>query len=1384
MKYHRAGILFLSLILGLVWFEFASGQMPMETASPSLGAADETMSAPEGLSKWSDWVLHGFEDQLCPSLYNDPSKTICAWPTRLALNLSPTGGRFRQEWLAETDSWAELPGGDRAWPGSVTVDGVQAPVLRLNGKPRVRILAGSRVIEGHFTWLGSPPETIHIPKAGGLIELTIDDRSIPYPLIDSSGRLWLQKRAKDEGEEERINVRVFRKIVDGIPMTVENLYRLDVSGRAREIKLDGVLLAGAVPMSVSGALPARLTPDGALSLQVRPGRWEVTIRSRLTGPVESIGPIQGFFGQEIWAFTPQNHLRMVKLEGAVSVDPGQTEVPSSWKNQSVYLIDPETVLTFKTLKRGDPNPAPDRLKIHRTWWLDFSGNGFTVNDRITGAVSSGWRLEMNPPGELGRVAIRGADRLITLSGPKDKPGVELRRGKLDMIADSRLLQVKGDLPAVGWDHDFEKASATLNLPPGWRLLTAAGVDEMPGTWFKQWTLLDFFLVLIISIVVFRLIGPGWGVLALATLTLTYHEPGAPKLVWLNLLAAGALIRVLPEGWAMKLAKLWRFGSAVTLIAMAVPFMVGQVRVGLYPQLDSSVLYSQDWRYDNEPGGYANMADQIQAPMEEKAISSLEIRDKPTAQANAPKVQRKLSKKDGSTYYLKRKKAKITQDPNARIQTGPGLPDWKWRSIRMTWNGPVERGQTIKLRFLSPSVNLALSFIRVILLAILIVGLLDLGELRRRFGGRKVAAAAGLAAVLLLSAPSAGIAQDSTGNGWPPKRLLDELQNRLLEKPDCYPACAHYSKMNLTAGPDNIQILLELHAAVKTAVPLPGGVKSWLPAQALINGKPAEGIIRDSEGRLWLLVEKGVHRVFLSGPPQGSTFQIPLPLKPSKVTVQSGIWEVTGLGPGGRVEAGLKLTRKTEAGQSTVKDNIGSGYLPPFFHVKRTLYLGLTWEVETIVQRVTPLGAPLVISVPLLSGESVISGALVENGLVQVNMSAQTGAFGWRSSLNETSLVELIAPKNSPWTETWILDAGPFWHVSLGTEIPVVHHQDAEGRWRPEWRPWPGEKVSFEVTRPEAALGKTLTIDSAALDFTPGERFDKAHLSLNIRASIGGRNIIELPPGAKLQLVKIKGKSQPIGMKDGRVVVPITPGAQQIALEWNQPASKSVFLKGPKVKIGHAAVNARVTFLMPRNRWVIWTGGPRLGPAVLFWTYLVVVVLVALMLGRLGRTPLKTRHWLLLSLGLTQVHPLAAMVIVGWLLVLDRREKMTPPDGWLKFDAMQIGLLAWTATALIVLYTAVEKGLLGIPLMQIKGAGSSDFVLRWTMDRVVDFMPQPWVISLPRLTYHLLMLFWALWLAFSLVGWLRWGWRAFNAGKLWQKPVFKKKTKPAQNFIIE
>src|SRR5207248_7748081 len=65
------------------------------------------------------------------------------------------------------------------------------------------------------------------------------------------------------------------------------------------------------------------------------------------------------------------------------------------------------------------------------------------------------------------------------------------------------------------------------------------------------------------------------------------------------------------------------------------------------------------------------------------------------------------------------------DKNAMVQTGPGLPRWEWRALAISYSGPVDRTQQLRLWLVGPAANLVLALVRVLLLALLVLVLLGL-----------------------------------------------------------------------------------------------------------------------------------------------------------------------------------------------------------------------------------------------------------------------------------------------------------------------------------------------------------------------------------------------------------------------------------------------------------------------------------------------------------------------------------------------------------------------------------------------------------------------------------------------------------------------------------
>ena len=1363
-------------------------------ASVSIGRPLTRESTPDPLRPWIDWTLYGHEKERCPFFQGELQdeekvRRECAWPSRLSLDLDDRSGRFSQEWLAYAEVWVGLPGDAATWPLDVRLDGQPAVVIDRGGFPVVWLSKGRHTVSGGFAW-DAPPPLMPVPVGTGLLRLTLRGRPVPFPARDEQGRVWLENKAGGVREESRLEITVLRHLLDEVPLILTTRIDLAIAGESREELLGRVLPDGFVPLLMSGPLPARLEPDGRLRLQVRPGRFTVEIVARHEGPTAAMAiarpdPGGPWDDQEVWVFEARPDIRLASVEGVPGIDPQQTTLPDEWKRLPAYLVKAGEKLTLVEKRRGDSDPSPDQLTLQRSWWLDFDGRGGTVHDTMGGSLSRGWRLEMQPPAVLGRVTIDGQDQFITrLDGTTDA-GVEVRQGKLLLEADSRYVGRMSDLPAVGWDEDFREVSGTLHLGPGWRLLHASGVDDVFPTWISSWTLLDIFLVLILVLSVAQLRGIRAGVLALAALGLTWIEPGSPRWTWAAVMACVALVRVFPEGKFRKALRVLQAIAILGLIVVAIPFMVLQARAAIYPALEEPFA----WSALSGSGGLAA----IQPPPQYETAAGSEEQDKVlrsqgyvaggaergaaggvageaisrtgTAVVPAPPPPPPPAKSDYSKLFY--------QDPRTVVQTGPGLPSWTWREVTLRWRGPVERTQRLRLFLVPPVVNSILAFLRVGL--ILVLGLLILlrrGEGWPSFPGTWAVRAAAAFIVLALASGTAGAAE------FPPNDLLESLGARLLEKPECQPECASSPRLFLEADGSGLRLRIEILAAAETAVPLPGGGEEW-PERVFLDGAPAGGLLRDPGEHLWISVGRGSHQVVMEGRlPDRDTFEIPLPLRPHQVTARAQGWRLLGVQAGGRPEETLQLVR--EKGHEGAGRSLEPGSLPPFVRVERDLTLGLRWEAQTRVARVSPLGSAIVLEVPLLPGESVTTAELrVKGGTAFVSLGPNVSELSWESSLAEAPTIALLAPEKVSWTEVWRVAVGATLHAEV-EGIPVVHRPEEGPAKLREWHPWPGEKVTVRVSRPSGVSGRTLTIDRSALSVSPGLRATDATLQISLRSSRGGQHAITLPAGSVLQSVTINDVVQPIRLEGRRLTLPVSPGAQRATVVWREPGGIGGFFRAPGVDLGAESVNSETSIGMPVDRWTLLVRGPRLGPAVIFWSFLVISLMVSFVLGRSRLTPLRWQHWFLLSLGMTQAPLPVALIVAAWLFALGARKARGGAAGAGWFDLTQVVLAGLTLAAIAGLFWSIQRGLLGLPEMQITGNGSSATMLRWYQDRSAGILPRPWVLSVPLLFYRLTMLLWSLWLSVAMLAWLRWGWSCFGEGGLWRK---LRKVKPASPPIV-
>ncbi|MBO1520306.1 hypothetical protein [Oceanisphaera pacifica] len=1314
---------------------------------------------PEPLQPWINWVLEGEEHRQCPFIYNQAEGYQCAWPTQLALDLTDNSGQFRQQWQLYNDSWVALPGNREHWPQQITVNGQPKAVSIKKGRPRIKLPKGQHLVTGQWQW-PTLPKNLMLNPATGLLALTINNQPIKKVELDKNGRLWLGENNSNNTtsapQGDALSLQVFRKISDSIPLQVTTLINLEVAGEQRELLLGPLLLDQQIPLQLDSPLPARLEANGQLRVQVRPGRWSINLVSRHPTNINQLRVPNAnapWPEQEVWVFDAKPQLRLVEVENVTAIDPKQTNLPQAWQQLPAYQIRQGESMGLREIRRGHQNAQPDKLNLRRQLWLDFDGRGYSIQDSITGRMNQGWRLATHPQLILGRVAMDGQDQFITQLEGTNQRGVEVRRGQLNVSADSRYQDEISSLPAVGWNIDLQSLHTQLHLPPGWSLLSASGMDSA-NTWLQSWTLLDLFLVLIAAVAAFRLWGWQWGLITLVTLSLIWHQAagfGPPRWIWLHLLAAAALLKVLPAGRFKKVVIGYRNASLLVLLLIAIPFMVDQIRTAMYPQLAHTTPY----RHAPEINEAA--MDSISSNQVQQAAAELTQQVRTSQRLPSPKASSQP--------------APLTQiDPNTKVQTGPGMPKWQWNSINLTWNGPVQQDQQIKLVLLSPTVNMILNVLRVLLISLLVLRMTGI-----RLSRAKAALPKGSVGALILPAtlllPLLLASPTPAQAAIPNEQLLTELKTKLLAPPECLPQCAQIATLDITLDKQQLSAELEIHTQQAVAVPLPVNAQHWLPNKVFVNDNASSALLRQPNGALYVPLPAGIHTVRLTGSLNEQTsIRLPLLLRPHRVTLHAAQahWTWQGVNDNGVPSAQLTLNKVPAVSSTPTPRKLEPGAPPKFASVERTLRLDLNWNVSTQVRRQSPLGQPMSLAIPLLANESVLTeGVNVKAGKAIIHFSANQQTASWQSRLEKSETLTLKAANTEHWNERWQLDASAIWHITT-SELPVIYQQNASGYRLPEWRPWPGETVTLNISRPAGVAGQTLTIDSTKLSLTPGHRAMDANLALQIRSSQGGQHRLQLPNNIKLQSVVINHKNQPLRLQeDNSLIIPLTPGAQDIQISWRHNSGVEPLLTTPVINLNSPSVNNDIDLNLGEDRWVLFTAGPNMGPAVLFWSLLAIIVLLAVGLSRIRFTPLRFHHWLLLGIGLTQIPLWMAFIVVGWLLALGLRQGWQHQSAGKVFNLVQVGLVLLTLLALSVLFFAIQQGLLGLPNMQVSGNRSYGTVLRWYQDRSANSLPQAWVVSVPLLVYRLLMLSWALWLAFALLHWLRWGWECFSQQGLWR-----------------
>jgi hypothetical protein len=1324
----------------------------------SSSLADETI--PEPLKSWIPWVLKDSEKLSCPFInqtnYGDQDNHLCAWSGVLELKAEDDGASFTQSWQVLLNSVIPLPGDSNSWPSNITVNGTPMPILNNKGQPNIELDKGDYVLKGMFKWQ-KIPASLSIPKQYALVNMSINGKAIAFPKIENN-ELWFQESTQNQAQQDSIDVRVVRKVSDGPYVKLQSIITVNVSGKMREVILGEALPKGFKLTGIEGETSAFLDAQGLLHSKLKPGSWQIIVNAYADPQLLNWQrPEQSHHwpGEEIWVFAGNEKLRIGKLSGASVIDSGQADMPKPWYNLPAYMLASGDALSYDIQHRGKPLHLENQLSLERSLWVSFDNTVYSFKDRLTGSMIEDWRLSMPAPFMLESAEDQDGSVLITTL-KADERGVENRYPQVNITARG-IIQATKALPVSGWMSDFERVSITLNLPPGNKLFSVFGADSVSDSWWSRWSIWASFIVLLASLAAFRLTSVSAGIITGLMLVVIYQEASAPVMAILNLLVAIALKKHLPFERIKSLIKVYWGASIAFAVGAILLFSATQIRTMIHPQLETanSNTYAQSF------GSMERVQSRVlNAPL--SAQPEGKMRFEADAALETPTVSASRSKKADSF--------KDRYQSDALIQAGSGVPDWNWNRYQIVWSSPVAQGQTFDLIILSKTTYGLVKLVSIVLMLLWLYFLLkdSLSIAVAKFKQKSLVAV--FAAFLLSPVYTPNVEASDLPN----QALLDDLKARLIEAPQCAPACASINTMQvLPEGTKKLSLSMLVHANSETAIALPRS-EFWQAQTLSINKKPLLGLIRQN-GWVYVPVPKGISTLNISGQlAPVDNFQLQFKSKPQHIEIlPTDSWEIVG-------KQGNTLSGNTLEFLATVSSEVSTQQTSSRYSsqalvkVTRMLSIDQLWTVETKVERIAPAVGSINVSVPLLPGEQVLTdGIVLENSQVAVTISAGAKAFRWSSTLAPSDNMTLKASPSPHIIEQWQVVVSPTWHTELIGLPMIIEPQNRLDYFTYSFYPYASEALNIVNSRPVAVKGDVLAIDGVDLNIEQGTRTSTLILKFNYRSTRGGEHVITLPTNYQLKEVKTDGRLINLQPKSGQLALPISPGTHNVQITMRGNVSEHLLFLTPEINLHAPSSNITTKINVSTQRWILWTKGPVLGPAILYWGELLAFILIALLVSRVKFSPLSTVNWLVLGFGLSLNNWGILVLIALWFSAVTASQHRPQNMPRVSFNASQALLYILSGLAIISLISVVPISLLSAPSMGIEGYQSYGNNLTWFADKADGILPTVSVLSISIWFYKAIMLMWVIWLSTSLLAWIKWAWKTMGTNGYWKSQLSEK-----------
>ncbi len=1326
---------------------------------------------PPSLADWAQWIRSRNSSWECAAGKDD--KRNCEFPSELAYTVTTKGASFilTGELLAPGE--VPIPGSSQAVPINIILE-PDGYLHEQDGNLFVKLPAGPFTIKGEFPHLGNA-SVLPVPETVGLVSMEPVAEETTVSRRD--GTIRLDERSTAHNLDSLV-LSVSRRLTDGSPMQLETLIHLSVSGRSRMVTLGSVLPRDALPVELNSPLPAQVTSEGVLSLQARQGQHTIAVTSVLPATTASLS-FQGAHNgawptTETFAFSARPVFRSLHLTGGESLHAEAATIPSEWRQDAVFTIKSDATINLEEVSRGEQNSPLPQLNLQRELWLSFDGTTMSQQDQLMGTVGRANRLNVLPGNEIGRVVSNGSPVLITKAPGSDLRGVEVREQQVYLTAIGTQSFDK-PLLAHGWDATMASVQGVLNLPPAWQLIAIGGASAVSGAWIDSWSLLDLFICILIIVASRTIVSTKAAVILAFMLVLTHGEFLAPKMLIVHLLILLAwryTISVKESIWD-RLNKALLVATCAAWVLQALTFGKLQLTQMLFPQLQAGTRYrtiiqqlalSVDTSITVWPLMLVALGAVVVAlyyisrgtstrsyvlrtigmlfllsctiPLVLGLVVFSTVAEYPQSApapgARAIEEARSYNSLSSADSLQKGDENITTQNhtffENKNLAAGPAIPTWRWKQYRFWVPGPVSPSSTLQIVALSPLWTRVLSALRIVIITLLALILL-----------RRVRMA--LSVVLLVVMLSYG---EPARAEFPPHDMLQELETQLRGEICSGAECSTAESLLLSMEDGILSFSMDVSSQGRTARLLPGPISTFLPISVTVDDQPA-GLRRDETDHLMVLVPNGRHqiKVTLSFPPGDSfTLAVPAPL-PLYTTVRAPGWTYSGVTIAGTAQNSIEFNRISKDEQTTIRPSLLGNWVA----VSRTLVLAEQYSVATVVRRIGDASKPLVVQVPLLDQERILSGAVEPSGkVVKIEFPAGQSEVSYNSSLPVAGSLTLTSPNVPHFTEDWRVQCSPLLHCLIsGVPYQVLD--------QPVFTPFPGESLAIAIAPLESLTGEPLSIDEVSHSIRWTSSLVSGTVQATTRVTQQSSLMVSAPANTTIQSVTMDGMTTGSKVTDARTAIALPPGNHTVIVAYELAKDPAITFTVPSLALSAPSSNIAVTVAPSSDRWIVWTGGGLFGPSVVYWGKLIGVVALCVTLAIIGMVKLSPGSAAFLGVGLSSLPMITLWIPLLWLGLLEKSSALTPRQASQRWAII-------TATALLAIYSlfllyhVVEIGLLLDPPLLIAGANSTPNQLRWIYDSTLGALTSPWIISLPMWAWRGFSLVWATWLVVGVIRWIK------------------------------